>query len=107
MYAEEDLYSAIAEAPKVGIPELAPHLSGGQLVQLQDLLKEYSLVIQAKPGSTTIIEHGIHVKNATPICQMAYQIPYSQREAVKKELDGMLGAGVVHPSLLARGHRPS
>ena len=50
LYTEEDLYPAIAEAPEVGIPELAPDLSREQLVQLQGLLKEYSVVIQAKPG---------------------------------------------------------
>ena len=98
LYAEEDMYPAIAKAPEVGIPELAPDLSGEQLVQLQDLLKEYSSVIQAKPGQTTVIEHEIHVENAAPVRHRAYQIPYSQREAVKKELDAMLKAGVVRPS---------
>ena len=42
LYAEGDLYPVIAVAPEVGIPELAPDLSGEQLVQLQDLLVEYS-----------------------------------------------------------------
>ena len=106
LYAEEDLYPVIAEAPEVGIPELAPDLSGEQLVQLQDLLEEYSLVIQAKPGRTTVIKHEIHVENAAPVRQRVYRIPYSQWEAVRKELDKMLEAGVFCP-LLARGHRPS
>ena len=88
----------IAETPEVGIPELAPDLSGEQLVQLQDLLEEYSLVIQAKPGWTTVIKHEIHVENAAPVRQRAYRIPYSQWEAVKKELDKMLEVGVVCPS---------
>ena len=61
LYAEDGLYPVIAETPEVGLPELAPDLSGEQLVQLQDLLEECSLVIQAKPGRTTVIEHEIHV----------------------------------------------
>ena len=69
LYAEEDLYPVIAEAPEVGIPELAPDLSGEQLVQLQDLLKEHSLVIQAKPGRITVIEHEIHVENAARLSE--------------------------------------
>ena len=55
-YAEDGLYRVIVEKPGVGLPELSPDLSGEQLVQLQDLLEECSLVIQAKPGQTTVIE---------------------------------------------------
>ena len=42
LYAEDSLYPVIAENPEVGLPDLAPDLSGEQLVQLQDLLEEYS-----------------------------------------------------------------
>ena len=61
LYAEDGLYPVIAENPEVVLPEFVPDLSGEQLVQLQNLLEKYSLVIQAKPAWTTVIEHEIHV----------------------------------------------
>ena len=88
----------IAEKPEVGLPELTPDLSGEQLVQLQDFLDEYSLVIQAKPGRTMVIEDEIHVGDAAPVRQRAYWILYSQGDMVKKELERMLEAGVIYPS---------
>ena len=77
---------------------VAPNLPDGQQRQLQDIMAEFPRVFEAKPGCTSIIQHEIHVGDTAPIRQRPYRIPYSRREAVKKELDEMLTSGVIRPS---------
>ena len=48
---------------------------------------------------TSLVEHVVNVGDCPPICQKAYQIPYSKRDTVGKELDEMMKAGVTRPSV--------
>ena len=41
----------------------------------------------------------MNVGDCPPICQKAYRIPYSQRDTVRKELDEMMKAGAIRPSV--------
>lgn len=52
-------------------------------------------VLKGTAGHTGIVEHEIHVGDASPICCKPYWIPYAQRELVKRELDDMLEANVI------------
>ena len=61
-------------------------------------MAEFPWMFEAKPGRTTIIQHEIHVGDMALICQRPYRIPYSRRQAVKKELDEMLASAVIRPS---------
>ena len=65
---------------------------------MQQMMDQFPVVFQAKPGRTTLTEHEIDVGDAAPIHQKPYCIPYSRRELVKRELDGMMEAGVIRPS---------
>ena len=95
---EGDLYPEASAAKEVDMDTIAPNLPDGQQRQLQDIMAEFPRVIEAKPGCTTIIQHEIHVGDTAPIRQRPYRIPYSRREAVKKELNEMLASGIIQPS---------
>ena len=52
------------------------------------------------PGKTDLVEHRIHTpESARPVHQPPYRLPYAYREGVKKELQEMLPAEIIEPSL--------
>lgn len=46
----------------------------------------------------TVTQHQVYVGDATPIHRRPYWIIYSQRAAVKQELDQMLAENIIQPS---------
>lgn len=69
------------------------HQHSEQKEQLQTLSEGFPGVTKRCAG---IVEHEIHVGDASPIRQKTYQIPHA-RELAKKELDDMLEANIIRP----------
>ena len=61
-------------------------------------MRETPDIFSDSPRRTTLVEHTIHAECA-PIKQKPYRIPYSLRKKLKKELDDMLEARIIRPSL--------
>ena len=72
-------------------------LSSTQTKELDEVLREFTDVLCAKPGWTNLIVHTIHAE-CKPIQQAAYRIPHAYREAVLKELQEMEESGIIEPS---------
>jgi hypothetical protein len=62
-------------------------------------MKENYSIFESEPGRTTVVQHQIRTGDAAPVRQKPYRIPYSRREMVKNELDEMLKANVIRPSV--------
>lgn len=72
-----------------------------QQKELQQILESFPQVFDGAPGRAAVIEHVIHTGDNIPMQQKPYRIPYSQREWVRKEIDSMMGAGTIQPSVSA------
>lgn len=95
---EEGIYPLQDRVPDIKMNEIGPGLTEEQHKDLEELVGEFPTLFQEKPGRTTLTQHEITVGDAAPIRQKPYRIPYSQRDVVKKELEGMLEAKVIRPS---------
>ena len=56
-------------------------------------------MLATTPGRTNLVRHHVSVGDAIPIQQKPYRVPYAQRDLVKRELDLMLKADVIRPSV--------
>ena len=84
-------------------PAISEQLESHQRVELQDLLKEFPMVFQNRPGRTNLAEHTIETGSASLIKQVAYRLPYAYQETVKGELQEMERDGILsHPQVV--GH---
>ena len=81
-----------------GQPTIGSQLRSNQQSQLQQLLEEFTDVLQSKPGRTSLVEHFIDTGNASPIRRPPYRVPHAYRDSVKAELDQMLESGIIEPS---------
>ncbi|CAH1242223.1 GIN1 [Branchiostoma lanceolatum] len=66
--------------------------------QLEELLREFSDVMQDRPGLTNLAQHHIDTGDAKPIRQRAYRVPQAHRDEVREELRKMEEMGVIEPS---------
>ena len=76
-------------------------LSEEEGVQLRNLLLEFSDVFVGSDGilgKTNVIKHTIDTGNALPIKLPPRRVPFSQMDAMQKELESMLDKGVIQPS---------
>ena len=55
------------------------------------------ITFNATAGRIMVMQHAVYVRDDAPVHQKPYWIPYSQREAVKEELDKMLVENTIWP----------
>ena len=79
-------------------PTMGSQLNMKQRQELEKLLYEYREVMKNKPGKTTIAEHAIDTGPATPVRLPPYRLPHVYKDAVYKEIQDMLQAGMIEPS---------
>ena len=94
---EVDLEDALL--PPMGLPKIMTKgLTPSQQEDLKQLLNEFPDVAGEKLGRTAVIQHEIRVVDSEPIHQQPYRIPAARKEVIKKEIDKMLGMGIIQPS---------
>jgi len=76
-----------------GQPTIGTQLLSDQQNQLQQLLKEFTDVLQSKPGRTYLVEHFIDTGNASPIHCPLYRVSLAYCDLVKAEQDQLLESG--------------
>lgn len=77
-------------------------LDTDQLRRVRSLLQQYSSCFMSptsKQGKTDIVEHQINTEHNLPIRQRIRRVPFAQHEIIEKELDKMLDADVIEPSI--------
>ena len=82
-----------------GTQELRSDMEEPKRIQLQEVLLSFPAVLATTPGRTNLVRHHVSVGDAIPIQQKPYRVPYAQRDLVKRELDLMLKADVIRPSV--------
>lgn len=61
------------------------------------MLHDFKNVLKDLPGGTDNIHHEFHLNTAYPIRNKPYQIPYAVREAVRKDIQGMIDMDIKEP----------
>ena len=61
-------------------------LNNDQRQQLQQILAEFSEVLQNKPGHTKLVEHRIETGLSCPVKLPPYRLPQAYRKSVQKEI---------------------
>ena len=79
-------------------PLIGQQLDEGQRRGLDDLLEQFSDVLQSSPGRTNLAEHTIQTGTAHPVRLPPYRVPHSYRAEVERQVGEMLQDGVIEPS---------
>ena len=79
-------------------PLVGQGLNNNQRQQLQQILTEFSEVLQNKPGHTKLVEHRIETGTSCPVKLPPYRLPQAYRESVQKEIQEMLEQDIIEPS---------
>ena len=69
-----------------------------KLKELKNLVFEFREIFSDVPTTTNLDEHKIELTNDYPIRSKPYSVPLHLEEALNKELDSMLEAGLIEPS---------
>ena len=70
-------------------------LTDRQRREVNELMREFTAVLDDRPGMTHLAEHEIEVTTNKPVRVKQYPMPYSVREAVNQEVSHLLEMGVV------------
>ncbi|KAL8202196.1 UNVERIFIED_CONTAM: hypothetical protein K2H54_001924 [Gekko kuhli] len=83
-----------------GVEELtySPLLSKVQRKEAGRLCGEFKDPFSSQAGHSAIAKHSIFMGDELPVAERARRVPRTQHQAVEKELEEMLAAGIVRPS---------
>lgn len=72
------------------------HANVEQRMQLLEAFGKFSSLFQPRPGLTEVMEHQIHLKDATLIRQRPYRVPECLVLGLKGEIQTMRELGIIH-----------
>ena len=100
-FREEDLLVPVPDSSSEDASNfvISQRLSISQRNELFLLTERFPGLFSSSPGRTSVVEHRIYVKGATPVKQKPYRVPYSQRDQVQQELRTMLESGIIRESV--------
>ena len=76
------------------------HLSPDCETKLFEMLETHNTKVENKQGVLKIpVKHQILLKDENPVCLASRQIPYSEREEVKKQVENLLEKAIIQPSI--------
>ncbi|KAK7094801.1 hypothetical protein V1264_006302 [Littorina saxatilis] len=78
--------------------KLGPDLTKDQQKELHDFMGDFTHRFSDVPGSTSLVEHEVHLTSDVPVRSKPYPIPFQARESLKKDIDSMLKMGVIRES---------
>ncbi|KAK7114491.1 hypothetical protein V1264_000546 [Littorina saxatilis] len=78
--------------------KLGPDLTEDQQKELHDFMGDFTHRFSDVPGSTSLVEHEVHLTSNVPVRSKPYPIPFQARESLKKDIDNMLKMGVIRES---------
>ncbi|KAK7114597.1 hypothetical protein V1264_000634 [Littorina saxatilis] len=78
--------------------KLGPDLTEDQQKELHDFMGDFTHRFSDVPGSTSLVEHEVHLTSDVPVRSKPYPIPFQARESLKKDIDNMLKMGVIRES---------
>ncbi|KAK7110805.1 hypothetical protein V1264_014623 [Littorina saxatilis] len=78
--------------------KLGPDLTEDQQKELHDFMGDFTHRFSDVPGSTSSVEHEVHLTSDVPVRSKPYPIPFQARESLKKDIDNMLKMGVIRES---------
>ena len=73
-------------------------LSNSEKQQVKQVLGEFEELFRDTIGQTNIAHHKIDTGDNPPIRQRARRVPYAFREESNKQIEDMLGKGIISPS---------
>ena len=114
MEKEQLVENECSKVRVAGLVEFPPHLkdlyeqssqglSSTQKATLQLLLCEYSQLFSTGPhdlGSTDLVEHEIHTRDATPIRQQFRRLPLAKKDEVEKAVKEMESQVLLNPPVV-------
>ena len=72
-----------------------PKLNTKQQAEIREILNEYQDIFLDVPKVTNLIKHKVQLTETEPVKHKSYPIPYKMQKDIDKEIDDMLGIGVI------------
>ncbi|KAK6959562.1 Retrovirus-related Pol polyprotein from transposon 17.6 [Biomphalaria glabrata] len=78
---------------------ICPQMENSRKAEVESLMAEFQDVLSDKPGWTTLERFSMKLLNDEPIRAKAYPLPHAKAEIVRQEVEELLKAGIIAPSL--------